>query len=109
MEKEEYDPNDLSIKNAYATRWIYYHTALFFTLLLADILLIGIICILAIKLWALSEEERKRIAKQRKNITKRCGKRFLKRRRKKMTSKGDMPRPVNKKKFDEEFERIFKK
>jgi hypothetical protein len=26
-----------------------------------------------------------------------------------MTSKGDMPRPVNKKKFDEEFERIFKK
>ncbi len=26
-----------------------------------------------------------------------------------MTSKGDMPHPVNKKKFDEEFERIFKK
>jgi len=26
-----------------------------------------------------------------------------------MTSKGDMPRPVNKKKFDEEFERIFGK
>jgi len=24
-------------------------------------------------------------------------------------SKGDMPRPVNKKKFDEEFDRIFKK
>jgi len=24
-------------------------------------------------------------------------------------SKGDMPRPVNKKKFDEEFERIFGK
>jgi len=48
--KEEYDPNDLSIKNAYATRWIWYHSALFFTLLLADILLIGIICILAIKL-----------------------------------------------------------
>ena len=24
-------------------------------------------------------------------------------------SKGDLPRPVNKKKFDEEFDRIFKK
>ena len=26
-----------------------------------------------------------------------------------MMSKGDWPRPVNKKKFDEEFDRIFKK
>ena len=26
-----------------------------------------------------------------------------------MTSKGDWPRPVNQKKFDEEFDRIFKK
>ena len=30
-------------------------------------------------------------------------------RRKIMTSKGDWPRPVNQKKFDEEFDRIFKK
>ena len=29
--------------------------------------------------------------------------------RRKMMSKGDWPRPVNKKKFDEEFDRIFKK
>ena len=39
---------------------------------------------------------------------KRCGKR-IPRKRRKMMSKGDWPRPVNKKKFDEEFERIFKK
>ena len=30
-------------------------------------------------------------------------------RRKIMTSKGDWPRPVNQKKFDEQFDRIFKK
>ena len=29
--------------------------------------------------------------------------------RRKIMSKGDWPRPVNQKKFDEEFDRIFKK
>lgn len=32
-----------------------------------------------------------------------------KNKRRKIMSKGDWPRPVNKKKFDEEFDRIFKK
>tara|TARA_R100001463_G_scaffold43278_1_gene90365 strand:+ start:20 stop:229 length:210 start_codon:yes stop_codon:yes gene_type:complete len=57
----------------------------------------------------LGEEERKRIVRQSKTITKHCGKHIQRKRRKKMTSKGDWPRPVDKKKFDEEFERIFKK
>jgi hypothetical protein len=48
--KEEYDPNDLSIKNAYATRWIWYHTLLGLLLLMSNILLISILTILAVKL-----------------------------------------------------------
>ena len=49
-DKEEYDPNDLSIKNAYATRWIWYHTLLalliaFSNLLLALLLVTQIIII----------------------------------------------------------------
>jgi hypothetical protein len=50
MNKEEYDPNDLSIKNAYATRWIWYHTLLGLLLLFTNILLISIMVILAVKL-----------------------------------------------------------
>jgi len=50
MKKEEYDPNDLSIKNAYATRWIWYQTILGLLLLMSNILLISILTILAVKL-----------------------------------------------------------
>ena len=50
MKKEEYDPNDLSIKNAYSTRWIWYHTLLGLLLLMSNILLISIMVILAVKL-----------------------------------------------------------
>lgn len=48
--KEEYDPNDLSIKNAYATRWIWYHLILailiFFSNLLLALLLVTQIIII---------------------------------------------------------------
>ena len=44
------DPADLSIDNAYKTRWIWYHTILGLLMLVADVLLVGILIVLAIKL-----------------------------------------------------------
>ena len=44
------DPADLTIENAYKTRWIWYHTILGLLMLVADVLLIGILIVLAIKL-----------------------------------------------------------
>ena len=44
------DPDDLSIDNAYKTRWIWYHTILGLLMLMANILLIAILLLLAIKL-----------------------------------------------------------
>ena len=44
------DPDDLSIENAYKTRWIWYHTILGLLMLVADVLLVGILIVLAIKL-----------------------------------------------------------
>ena len=44
------DPSDLSVENAYKTRWIWYHTILGLLMLVADVLLIGILIVLAIKL-----------------------------------------------------------
>ena len=44
------DPADLTIENAYKTRWIWYHTILGLLMLVADILLVGILIVLAIKL-----------------------------------------------------------
>ena len=44
------DPSDLSVENAYKTRWIWYHTILGLLMLVADILLVGILIVLAIKL-----------------------------------------------------------
>lgn len=49
--KEEYDPNDLSIKNAYATRWIWYHTILGIELLIVILIQLAILIVLAVKLW----------------------------------------------------------
>jgi hypothetical protein len=57
----------------------------------------------------LLEEGRKRIVRQKKNIMNLFGTSSKNKRRKIMTSKGDWPRPVNQKKFDEQFDRIFKK
>ena len=44
------DPDDLSIDNAYKTRWIWYHTILAIGIFMSNILLIAILLLLAIKL-----------------------------------------------------------
>ena len=49
-EETSADPSDLSVENAYKTRWIRYHTILGLLMLVADILLVGILIVLAIKL-----------------------------------------------------------
>ena len=44
------DPDDLTVDNAYKTRWIWYHTLLGLLLLMTNILLISILTILAVRL-----------------------------------------------------------
>ena len=44
------DPEDLSIDNAYKTRWVCYHTILGIGIFMVNILLIAILLLLAIKL-----------------------------------------------------------
>jgi hypothetical protein len=44
------DPDELSVDNAYKTRWIWYHTILAIGIFMTNILLIAIFLLLAIKL-----------------------------------------------------------
>jgi len=44
------DPEELTVDNAYKTRWIWYHTILALELLMVNILLIAILVLLAVKL-----------------------------------------------------------
>jgi len=44
------DPEELSIDNAYKTRWIWYHTILGIGIFMVNILLIAILIVLAVKL-----------------------------------------------------------
>ena len=44
------DPDDLTIENAYKTRWIWYHTILAGLMFFANIILFGIFILLAVKL-----------------------------------------------------------
>ena len=44
------DPAEMSIDNAYKTRWIWYHTILGLELLMVNILLVAILIVLAVKL-----------------------------------------------------------
>ena len=46
---EEPDPADLTVENAYKTRWIWYHTILAIELLVIIILLTAILVAIAIK------------------------------------------------------------
>ena len=46
----EPDPDDLSIDNAYKTRWIWYHTFMALELLIIIVLLAGILITMAVKL-----------------------------------------------------------
>ena len=48
--KDDIDPNEVSIENAYKTRWIWYHTILAIGIFMTNILLIAILIVLAIKL-----------------------------------------------------------
>ena len=47
---KEPDPDELSIDNAYKTRWIWYHTFMALELLIIIMLLLGILITLGIKL-----------------------------------------------------------
>ena len=44
------DPDDLTIENAYKTRWIWYHTILAGLMFFANIIMLGIFILLAVKL-----------------------------------------------------------
>ena len=44
------DPDDLTIENAYKTRWIWYHTILAGLMFLVNLTLLGILILLAVKL-----------------------------------------------------------
>ena len=47
---KEADPEDLSIDNAYKTRWIWYHTILGIELFMVNVLLVAILVLISIKL-----------------------------------------------------------
>jgi len=47
---EDADPDELTIENAYKTRWIWYHTILGLLLLMVNIIMLAIFTLLAIKL-----------------------------------------------------------
>ena len=44
------DPDDLTVENAYKTRWVWYHTILAIEILMTNVLLACILVVLAIKL-----------------------------------------------------------
>ena len=46
----EPDPNELTLENAYKTRWIWYHTILGIELLIVIIVQVAILTLLAVKL-----------------------------------------------------------
>jgi hypothetical protein len=48
--KDDVDPSEVSIENAYKTRWIWYHTILAIGIFFTNIVLIAILLLLAIKL-----------------------------------------------------------
>tara|TARA_R110000751_G_scaffold209396_1_gene313264 strand:- start:585 stop:821 length:237 start_codon:yes stop_codon:yes gene_type:complete len=50
MMKDDVDPDELTIENAYKTRWIWYHTILAIGIFFTNVLLIAILLLLAIKL-----------------------------------------------------------
>lgn len=47
---EEVDPSDVTLQNAYRTRWIWYHTILAVLIFFTNLILLGIFLLLAIKL-----------------------------------------------------------
>lgn len=47
---EEVDPSDVTLQNAYRTRWIWYHTILAVLIFFTNLILLAIFLLLAIKL-----------------------------------------------------------
>lgn len=50
MMADDVDPNEVTIENAYKTRWIWYHTILAIGIFMTNVLLIAILTALIIKL-----------------------------------------------------------
>jgi hypothetical protein len=50
MMKDDVDPEEITIENAYKTRWIWYHTILAIGIFFTNMLLLAILLLLAIKL-----------------------------------------------------------
>jgi|TARA_B110000093_G_C12774760_1_gene328032 hypothetical protein len=50
MMKDDVDPEEITIQNAYKTRWIWYHTILAIGIFFTNMLLLAILLLLAIKL-----------------------------------------------------------
>jgi len=48
--KDDVDPEEVTIENAYKTRWIWYHTILAIEILFTNILLVAILLVIAFKL-----------------------------------------------------------
>jgi hypothetical protein len=48
--QRDVDPDELNIENAYKTRWIWYHTILGLLMLMANMIMLAIFTLLAIKL-----------------------------------------------------------
>jgi len=50
MMKDDVDPAEVTIENAYKTRWIWYHTILAIEIMFTNILLVAILLLIAFKL-----------------------------------------------------------
>ena len=48
--KDDVDPEEVTIENAYKTRWIWYHTILAIEIMFTNILLVAILLLIAFKL-----------------------------------------------------------
>ena len=48
--KDDVDPEEVTIENAYKTRWIWYHTILAIEIMFTNVLLVAILVALIIKL-----------------------------------------------------------
>ena len=48
--KDDIDPEEVTIENAYKTRWIWYHTILAIEIMFTNVLLVAILVALIIKL-----------------------------------------------------------
>lgn len=48
--KDDVDPAEVTVENAYKTRWIWYHTILAIEIMFTNILLVAILLVIAFKL-----------------------------------------------------------